>query len=210
MVSCLDETVNNASITNITRQAQLTTAVLSGGNSSTAQDLAITGLSCVRRTLQEAGISDKASTLMLKAWRKGTQKQYNTYLKDWGLYCHSAGCNRLSAPLKVGVNFLADKVGYSVVNTARSTLSSVITLPDGSSFGKHPMVKRLLKGVFEDKPSLPRYSKTWDLNVVLCYLRTLPEYDRISLKDLTCKLVLLIAVLSGQRCQTSLTRYSGL
>jgi hypothetical protein len=93
-------------------------------------------------------------------------------------------------------------VRYSAVNTARSALSSVITLPDGSSFGKHPMVKRLLKGVFEDKPSLPRYTKTWDLNVVLCYLRTLPEYDRISLKDLTCKLVLLIAVLSGQRCQT--------
>lgn len=64
------------------------------------------------------------------------------------------------------------------------------------------MVKRLLKGVFEDKPSLPRYGKTWDLNVLLCYLRTLPAYDKISLKELTCKLAVLIAILSGQRCQT--------
>ena len=64
------------------------------------------------------------------------------------------------------------------------------------------MLKRLLKGVFEDKPSLPRYGKTWDLNVLLCFLRTLPEYDKISLKELTYKLVVLIAILSGQRCQT--------
>ena len=33
-------------------------------------------------------------------------------------------------------------------------------------------------------------------------LRTLPEYDKISLKELTYKLVVLIAILSGQRCQT--------
>ena len=64
------------------------------------------------------------------------------------------------------------------------------------------MVKRLLKAVFKDKPSLPRYGKIWNLNVLLCLLRALPEYDKISLKELTYKLVVLIAILSGQRCQT--------
>ena len=180
-------------------------SLLSTRNTPSSQDPAVVGLPCVRKSLEETGISEQATTIMLKAWRQGTEKQYDTYLKEWVLYCNSTGCDLLSAPLYVGVNYLADlagRVGYSAVNTARSALSSVITLRDGSSFGKHPMVKRLLKGVFEDKPSLPRYGKTWDLNVLLCFLRTLPEYDKISLKELTYKLVVLIAILSGQRCQT--------
>ena len=180
-------------------------SLLSTRNTPSSQDPAVVGLPCVRKSLEETGISEQATTIMLKAWRQGTEKQYDTYLKEWVLYCNSTGCDLLSAPLYVGINYLADlagRVGYSAVNTARSALSSVITLRDGSSFGKHPMVKRLLKGVFEDKPSLPRYGKTWDLNVLLCFLRTLPEYDKISLKELTYKLVVLIAILSGQRCQT--------
>ena len=136
--------------------------LLSTRNTPSSQDPAVAGLSCVRKSLEETGISDQATTIMLKAWHQGTQKQYDTYLKEWVLYCNSAGCDPLSAPLYVGINYLADlagRVGYSAVNTACSALSSVITLRDGSSFGKHPMVKRLLKGVFEDKPSLPRYGK---------------------------------------------------
>ena len=75
-------------------------------------------------------------------------------------------------------------------------------MPDGSTFGKHPLVKRLLKGVFEAKPSLPRYGKMWDLNVLLSHLRQLPDYESISLRQLSGKLASLLAVLTGQRCQT--------
>ena len=138
-------------------------------NTPFSQDPAVVGLSCDRKSLEETGISEQATTIMLKAWRQGTQKQYDTYLKEWVLYCNSARCDPLSAPLYVGINYVADlagRVGYSAVNTARSALSSVITLRDRSSFEKHPTVKRLLKGIFEGKPSLPRYGKTWDLNVL--------------------------------------------
>jgi len=86
------------------------------------------------------------------------------------------------------------------VNTARSALSSVISLSDGTIFGKHPLVKRLLKGVFEKKPALPRYSSIWDVNIVFDYLKQLPE--DIQLKDLTLKLTMLLALLTGERCQT--------
>ena len=142
---------------------------------------------------------------MLRAWRDGTQKQYKTYLEKWQLYCHSTGHDPLSAPVNIGINFLAelaDSVGYSAVNTARSAISSLIITQNGSTFGKHPLVKRLLKGVFEAKPSLPKYGKIWDLNTLLSYLQQLPDYDRISLRQLSGKLASLLAVLTGQRCQT--------
>jgi len=56
--------------------------------------------------------------------------------------------------LNIAIDFLADladSLGYSAVNTARSALSSIICMPDGTSFGKHTLVKRLLKGIFEKK-----------------------------------------------------------
>ena len=104
------------------------------------------------------------------------------------------------------INFLADladNVDYSAVNTARSALSGIVTLPDESVFGKHSLVKSLLKGVFEEKPSLPRYKDIWDINIVQKHLQNIcSNYDAISLKDLTYKQVMLLAILTGQRCQT--------
>ena len=36
-------------------------------------------------------------------------------------------------------------LSYSMVNTARSALSSFVTLSDGSTLGTHPLVSRFLK-----------------------------------------------------------------
>ena len=64
------------------------------------------------------------------------------------------------------------------------------------------MVSRFLKGVVESRPSLPRYKDIWDVSVVLDYLKTLPPLEELNLKDITHKTVVLVALLSGQRCQT--------
>lgn len=75
------------------------------------------------------------------------------------MFCSSRGINPISASLKDGLEFLHDRyengLSYSAINTARSALSTIIFLPDGSYFGNHPFVTRFLKGVFESKPSLP-------------------------------------------------------
>ena len=70
------------------------------------------------------------------------------------------------------------------------------------SFGTHPMMCRFLKGVFELKPSLPKYKNIWDVNTVLAYLSNLHPPPGLTLKDLTFKTTMLLALLSGQRCQT--------
>ena len=43
---------------------------------------------------------------------------------------------------------------------------------DKTTFGEHPLVTHFLKGIYELKPSLPRYSVIWDLGTVLKYLQT--------------------------------------
>ena len=50
-------------------------------------------------------------------------------------------------------------LGYSALNTARSALSSILVLGNGKKFGGHPLVSRFMKGIFELRPALPKYSE---------------------------------------------------
>lgn len=92
-------------------------------------------------------------------------------------------------------------IGYSALNTARSALSTYV-LCDGISAGKHPLVIRLLKGIFKLRPALPRNAVTWDPELVLVYLRKLSPVKQLTLRLLTMKTVTLLALLSSQRAQT--------
>ena len=42
---------------------------------------------------------------------------------------------------------------------------------DRNSLGSHPLIARLLKGVYVLRPPTPRYSSTWDVSKVTDYLR---------------------------------------
>ena len=91
---------------------------------------------------------------------------------------------------------------YSALNTARSAISSFLELSDFDTLGNHSLVKRFMKGVFSRRPALPRNKITWDVSVVLDFLRRLSPVKTLSLLQLSKKLATLIALLSGQRRQT--------
>ena len=59
-----------------------------------------------------------------------------------------------------------------------------------------------MKGVFQARPALPRYRKTWDTSIVLSYLKTLHPVEELTLQQLTHKLVMLCALVTGQRSQS--------
>ena len=67
--------------------------------------------------------------------------------------------------------------------------------------GSHPLVSRFMKGVYKDSPPTPRYRSTWDVKPVLTYLSSLHPPEKLDLKSLTLKLVMLIALVSAQRGQ---------
>ncbi|CAC5410282.1 unnamed protein product [Mytilus coruscus] len=81
-------------------------------------------------------------------------------------------------------------------------LSSFMSVNQEKTVGQWPLVKRFLKGIFNLKPSLPRYQRTWDVEVVLKYLKTLTPVYMLSLRVLSYKLVTLLLLLTGQRLQT--------
>ena len=96
-------------------------------------------------------------------------------------------------------------LSYSTINTARSALSNYLmgTTLSGTNYtvSSHPLVIRYMKGVFNSRKPVPKYSETWDVNVVLHHLSLMYPLEKLSLKELTFKLVGLLALTSGQRCQ---------
>ena len=123
---------------------------------------------------------------------------------------HRRHTDPVSSTVSEPVNFLAtlldSGLGYNAICVARSALSSYLVLKDGVPFGQQKLVIRFIKGVFEMKPALPKYSNTWNVNVnvVFNYLELLHPHNKLTLKESSQKLAMLLALLSGQRCQTIL------
>ena len=107
-----------------------------------------------------------------------------------------------SATFEQGSEFLVYlhndiKAKYSTVAAARSALSAILPLQQGNTFGKDPIVNRVLKGMFRERPSLPKHM--YDTIAVLRYIRSFPTNKQLLLEQLTKKLVILLCILNGQR-----------
>lgn len=92
-------------------------------------------------------------------------------------------------------------LGYSSMNTCRSAVSTLATI-GGQPAGQHPLVRRFLKSVFQQRPALPRYTSTWNPDVVLQHIKRLGPNRHLGIYALSQKLTMLLLLLSGQRCQT--------
>jgi len=64
------------------------------------------------------------------------------------------------------------------------------------------LVSRLLKSFEKTRPTVPRYAVTWDVNKVLSFLQTWFPHRGLSLKQLTLKTCMLIALSGSDRAQT--------
>ena len=161
-------------------------------------------LSCVRETLQSQGITGEALNIITDSWRESTQKQYRTSVSAWIEYCKKQQINITTPSLPQLLDFLtiqSKKLGYSTLGTTRSALSSFITV-DGLKAGEHPLISRFMSGVFNRKPTFPRHVQTWDPQPVLNHLKGYPDIKEMTLKQLTLKMTMLMALVTAQRTQT--------
>lgn len=88
------------------------------------------------------------------------------------------------------------------MNSARSALSSFCDIEDGCTIGSHPLVVKFMTGIYNLRPTQPRYKEFWDVSLVLKYLRTLMPVAELSLKQLSYKLAMLIALTQASRSQS--------
>jgi site-specific recombinase XerD len=164
-------------------------------------------MSCIRQQLTTIGVSQKSAEIIMASWRKGTKSQYKTYINKWSQFCSTSNCDFFDPQITKIVDFLTDLfhsgLSYSAINSARSALSALCQTNNNTiPFGQHPLVKRFMKGIFELRPSFPRYKSIWDVNIVFNHLRNQPIVHKLTLKDLTIQVTFLLLFLSGKRCQT--------
>ena len=136
----------------------------------TVQKATSHGLSLIRKIIEFQNLSESSTDIIMASWRKGTKKQYMSYLVRWEGYCKREHIEPHNPDNVKAIEFLRElyeeELGYSAINTARSALSSVIIPNGGILFGRDPQVCRFLKGIFELKPCLPKYPEIWDVNNV--------------------------------------------
>ena len=110
-------------------------------------------------------LSGEASDLLLSSWRQKSAQSYDSLCKKWISWCSERNSDTVSGPIEDVVNFLAhlhtQGYQYCSLNSYRSAIASLHTPIDGVSIGQHPLVSRLLKGAFQTRPPLPRYTETW-------------------------------------------------
>ena len=160
-------------------------------------------MGCVRSSLQSQGVSDGASKLILASWRQNTELAYSANWGRWARWCQRNGYNPLSAPIGAILDFLTHEFTegkqYRTLNSYRSAISMTHPPIDGTVIGKHPLVSRLMRGIFNSRPPQPRYSGAWDVGRVLEYIRSLGDNKVLKLKDLTHKLVTIMALANASR-----------
>lgn len=140
---------------------------------------------------------------MLSSLSKNTISQYTSSLKLWWQYCQSKNIAdvydvKIYDLIDFLNNCLENGVAYGTLNNHRSAIS-LISINNISS---DDSLKRFFRGAFKLKPSFPRYIITWDPMIVLNYLSNLYPNENLSIEQISKKLVVLLALATGQRCQT--------
>lgn len=139
---------------------------------------------------------------MINSLRSTTQKQYECYLKQFMTFTPKpmTEVNHIDLLKFLEHMFEKRKLGYSSLNTIRSAISTMMDLINNDPIGQHSAVKRFMKGIFNIKPSLPRYIDTWNPDIVISHLNH--SSAELSLIDLSRKVTTLLALCSLQRIST--------
>ena len=140
---------------------------------------------------------------MLASCRVSTHKQYQSSWKVWDSWCRERSLNTLSAPLTDIHEFLVtcEKKGlsYRTLGVYRSAISRYHDPVGGIPVGRCEAVVQLMKGFFNRNPPKPKYMVTWDVESVLVLLSQLGSWSSLSVRMLTLKMVLLLALVTAGR-----------
>ena len=126
----------------------------------------------VQNSLQEQAISEAAANIICSSWRKSTEKSYSSAWNTWSSWCVERGADPFSASIAQFADFLTFEFNsgkqYSTINSYHSKTHPQI---DGTAIGEHPIMCRLMQGMFNERPMEPRFTDTWDIDQVLSYLQ---------------------------------------
>ena len=181
----------------------------SGHYPSTSSTTGAVGMQIIRQSLQNSEISPDIVQVIMQSWRDNTHKQYKLYINKWLRFCGERSHDPQHPSARSVLSFLHSLfkkgLSHSALNTARSAISyidiNVSDVQNHTPVGKHSLVCRYLKGVFNKLKPVPKYNNIWSVDTVLYYLSLFWSLDEINVKELILKLIMLITLAFLQKCK---------
>ena len=141
----------------------------------------------------EEQLSTTAKELIVQSTRQATKVKYQCIENKWTNYCNEVGCS-VMATTATFANFLAHefdkKHKYTYLRQYKSALKQYMAKVD-----LH-IIKKILKGIHNQRPPTAKYCAIWDVNSVLAYISAMKTDTFI---ELSRKTVVLLMLLSGNR-----------
>lgn len=139
---------------------------------------------------------------MLASLADNTIRQYNVTVRLWWQFCDNSNIDEYQYSKTHVLCFLAEQFNkgcsYGTLNCHRSALSLLL----GDQVSSDDCIKRLLKGAYRQKPNKPKYSFTWDPQIVLNFISNWNPNLDLTLEKITKKIVMLLAICTAHRVQT--------
>lgn len=88
----------------------------------------------------------------------------------------------------------------STIEVHRSSLSQTLPKIEGENIGNHPIVVDLFKGFANIRPRMHKNPSKWSVDQVLNEMKSWGPNKQLSLKIISKKLVMLLALSSASRC----------
>ena len=84
------------------------------------------------------------------------------------------------------------------IKTAKCVLKHIFP-NDKVTLLSEPIIENIIQGIGKKNISIPKKVNTWDIQVVVHHLASMPHYKKLSLMQLSCKTLMLILITTMRR-----------
>lgn len=164
----------------------------------TSAAMAGPGMQAFWEILQAYGISQEAAKIMYARWARSTVQNYAYIWDRWKAFAFDSGGDPFHPGLPLVVDFLVSEFRRnntaSALNHAVSALGGILQFTGEKHLLSSPFVLSLRKGANVLVPPGPALESTWDIYLVLKFLKEMGNNAMLSLEDLLFKTTVLLRI----------------
>jgi hypothetical protein len=146
-------------------------------------------------------ISDRSFKLIAAGWVRSSEDRYERAWQSFKSFLRASSIPLHQASLRAVTDYLTHLydagMSWSTIAVHKSTISMTLAPVDGVNIGDHPLIKRLMRGVFKTRPSRRANPTPWDPLKVFHIFQQWPV--ELSLSQLMRKAVFLMSLATAKR-----------
>jgi hypothetical protein len=123
-------------------------------------------------------VSDRSFRLISAGWKRSSEDRYERAWQSFKAFLRSSSIPLHQASLKTILDYLTHLYNrgllWSTIGIHKSTISMTMAPIDGVKVGDHPLVIRLMSGIFNERPSRRANPALWDPLKVLSVFQHWP------------------------------------